>query len=144
MDVVLQFVMAYDELYRVGGQHIFLSDSVEGMRGHLPADNSTVVFGMLHANFNTFDTVAMRQRLFYNADSVLRENTSVNVSLFDENNTYMVAPLMEQSPSTAIRFVIDGHFLFDNTTNPLTSLRIDFGDGYGESQSKKFVPLPPF
>ena len=62
-----QFVMAYDELYRAGGQHTFLSDSVEGMLGHLPADNSTVVLGMLHANFNTFDTVAMQQRLYYDA-----------------------------------------------------------------------------
>ena len=31
-----QFVMAYDELYRAGGQYTFLRDSVEGMLRHLP------------------------------------------------------------------------------------------------------------
>lgn len=129
-----QFIMAYDELYHAGGRYTFLSDSVEGMLRHLPADNSTIVLGVLHANFNTFDTAAMRQRLYYDADSVLWENTSVNVPLFDENNTYMVAPLVGQSPSSTIRFVIDGHFLFDNTTNPLTSLQIDFGMGMEKEQ----------
>ena len=90
-----QFVMAYDELYRAGARNTFLSDSVERMLRNIPEDTTTVILGMLHANFNTFDTVAMQQRLYYDADSVLRENISVNISLFDENNTYMVAPLNE-------------------------------------------------
>lgn len=127
-----QFVMAYDELYRAGARNTFLSDSLEGVLRNLPVDTSSVVFGIMHANFNTFDTAAIRQRLYFDADSVLWENVSVNVSLFNENNVYMVSPLVDQIASRTIRFILDGRFFFNNTTNPIVSLKIDFGDGYGE------------
>lgn len=127
-----QFVMAYDELYRAGARNTFLSNSLEGVLRNLPVDTSSVVLGILHANFNTFDTAAMRQRLYFDADSVLWENTSVNVSLFNENNVYMVSPLVEQIATRTIQFILDGRFFFSNTTNPIVSLMIDFGDGYGE------------
>ena len=126
-----QFVMAYDELYCAGAQNTFLTDSVERMLGYIPTDNSTVVLGMLHANFNTFDTSALRQRLYYDADSVLWENTTINVPLFNEHNAFMVAPLVEQTSSLEIQFIIDHRFFFYNTTNPIISLTIDFGDGIG-------------
>ncbi len=127
-----QFVMAYDELYRAGAQNTFLPDSVGSIIRNLPSDSTTIIIGMLHANFNTFDTIAMQQRLYYDADSVLRENTSINVSLFHENTAFMMAPLVEYSTSTSVRFVIDRHFFFDNTTNPVSYLVIDFGDGQGD------------
>lgn len=127
-----QFIMAYDEIYRAGANNTFLSDSVEEMIGNLPTDNYSVVIGMLHADFNTFDTSALRQKLYFDADSVLWENTAVNISLFSENTAFMMSPLVEYSTSTSIRFIIDQHFFFDNTSNPVTNLRIDFGDGYGE------------
>ena len=127
-----QFVMAYDELYRAGAQNTFLSDSVEGMINSLPLNNDIVTFGILHAKFNTFDTAAMRQRLYFDADSVLWEDISVPVSLFNENITFMMAPLVEHTSSPSVSFFIDHHFHFDNTNNPVTSLTIDFGDGHGK------------
>ncbi len=136
-----QFVMAYEELYHAGARNNFFTDSVEDVLGNLPDDDETVVIGILHMNFNTFDTAAMRQRLYYDSDSVLWENTSVNVSLFNENNVFMAAPLVEQMFSRTIRFVVNGLFSFDNTTNPITSLRIDFGDGTGEKSIVNNTPI---
>ena len=136
-----QFVLAYEELYRAGAQNIFLSDSVEEMLQHLPIDGETVVIGILHMKFNTFDTAAVRQRLYYDSDSVLWENTSVNVSLFQENNVFMAAPLVEQVFSRTVRFVVDGNYSFDNTTNPITTLKIDFDDGSGEKTITNNTPI---
>ena len=136
-----QFVLAYEELYRAGAQNIFLSDSVEEMLQHLPNDGETVVIGILHMKFNTFDTAAVRQRLYYDSDSVLWENTSVNVSLFQENNVFMAAPLVEQVFSRTVRFVVDGNYSFDNTTNPITMLKIDFDDGSGEKTITNNTPI---
>lgn len=127
-----QFVMAYDELYRAGGQNTFLSDSVEEILNDLPDNGGIVILGMLHTRFNTFDTTAIQQRLYYDADSVLRENPLVNVSLFNEDTAFMATPLVEYATSTSIKFIIGRQFLFDNTGNPITILKIDFGDGYGE------------
>ena len=127
-----QFIMAYDELYRAGAQNTFLSEPVEEMLMLLPGNEGTVVLGSLHTNFNIFDTAAMRQRLFFDEDSVLWENTSVNVSLFNEITSFMTAPLVESIEATSVIFSIDPNFFFDNTSNPVISMKIDFGDGYGE------------
>lgn len=135
------FIMAYDELYRAGAQYNFLTDSVELMLKHLPSNGDTVVIGLLHVNFNTFDTSAVLQRLYFDTDSVLRENTAVNVSLFKENTVFMTAPLVEQTYSYNVKFIVDEHFIFDNTTNPITSLKIDFGDGNGERTVNINAPI---
>ena len=117
--------MAYDELYRAGAQITFLSEPVEEMLMLLPGNEGTVVLGSLHTNFNIFDTAAMRQRLFFDEDSVLWENTSVNVSLFNEITSFMTAPLVESIEATSVIFSIDPNFFFDNTSNPVISMKID-------------------
>lgn len=127
-----QFIMAYDELYRAGAQNTFLSEPVEEVLMLLPDNEETVVLGFLHADFNIFDTAAMRQKLFFDDDSVLWENTSVNVSLFNEITSFMTAPLVESIEGTSAIFSIDPNFFFDNTSNPVISMKIDFGDDYGE------------
>jgi len=86
---------------------------------------------MLHAKFNTFDTAALRQKLYFDSDSILRENTNVNVSLFNEKTALLFAPLVESTGSKTLRFVFDEQYFFDNTSNPITCLKINFGDGQG-------------
>ena len=115
----VQFIMAYDELYRAGAQNTFLSEPVEEVLMLLPDNEEIVVLGFLHADFNIFDTAAMRQKLFFDDDSVLWESTSVNVSLFNEITSFMTAPLVESIEGTSAIFSIDPNFFFDNTSNLL-------------------------
>ena len=126
-----QFVLAYDELYHAGAHVVFLLDSVEKVLRETSGDSTTITIGMLHAKFNTFDTAALRQKLYFDSDSILRENTNVNVSLFNEKTVLLFAPLVESTGSKILRFIFDEQYFFDNTSNPITFLKINFGDGQG-------------
>ena len=124
------FEMAYDELYRAGGQYSFLPYSIDYIMGLL-SDTTTVTLGVIHARFNTFDTSAIRQKLYFDADSILREDTSVHIPLFNEDTAFIVAPLAMSMNSLNVKYVINESFFFDNTQNSVSSLLIDFDDGYG-------------
>jgi len=132
------FEMAYDELYRAGGQNSFLPHSIDNIMEFL-SDTTTVTLGVIHARFNTFDTSAIRQKLYFDTDSILREDTSVHIPLFNEDTVFIMAPLAISISSLTVKYVINESFFFDNTQDSVASLLIDFDDGYGYRIVPKIV-----
>lgn len=125
-----RFLMSYDELYRAGAQNTFLSVPIEDLKNLSDFRTSVVPIGILHADFNTFDTSALRQNLYFDADSILWESTNTGLSLFDTNTLFMASPLIDNIENR-VCFSLNSDYIFENTINNISSMLIDFGDGSG-------------
>jgi pimeloyl-ACP methyl ester carboxylesterase len=80
---------------------------------------------------NTMDTNVMRQKLFFDTDTVLHEDTSIATPLYVENTALIISPLITTIREATVVFLLDNIFYFDNTGNTVTELQIDFDDGLG-------------
>lgn len=91
----------------------------------------SVQIGLLHFNFNTFDTSVLSQKLYYDSDSVLQEDISITTSLYRLNSLFIASPLIQIVNTSNITYVVNNNLYFDNTSNQIIGLYIDFDDGLG-------------
>lgn len=93
--------------------------------------DSIVDIGLLHCRLNVIDTVVSRQKLYFDADSILRENLNITKSLYQEKEIFIASPLTEYVCIGKTTFVFSDDFLFDNTNNPISYINVNFDDGMG-------------
>jgi hypothetical protein len=74
------------------------------------------------------DTVIW-QKLYFDQDSVIRENTSITTSLYSEQTAFLVSPLKEYVDDLLVTFNFNDLFIFYNTHNPILQLFVDFDNG---------------
>ncbi|MCL2290437.1 MAG: alpha/beta hydrolase, partial [Bacteroidetes bacterium] len=129
------FIQAYFELYNAVFQPSaklpFESDSLQS----LSKKNSSIVdIGILHYKFNAIDSAVAYQKLYFDADSVLHENSAITASLYVERTAFVAAPLNKRVDVGTTTFRFNNLFRFDNTGNPIVELFVDFDDGFGIRQ----------
>jgi parallel beta-helix repeat protein len=74
------------------------------------------------------------QKLYFDSDSILRENTAVASSLYTEQIAFVASPLKESVNMGSVTFRFNNLLRFDNTGNPIVQLSVDFDDGNGMQQ----------
>ena len=126
------FKQAYSELYRAAFLPLsklpFDADSLENL---LSTQQNIVDIGVLHYKYNMLNESTIWQKIYFDQDSVIRENTNTITSLYTEETAFMVSPLKEQVNGLSVTFNFRNLFVFDNTNNPITQLFADFQDGNG-------------
>ncbi|MDR1345904.1 MAG: GPI inositol-deacylase, partial [Bacteroidales bacterium] len=106
----------------------FDADKLADAAGNL---SSTVDIGILHCKYNVLNDTVIRQKLYWDADSVIRENRSVAASLYREETAFIVSPLAERMQGSSVTFCFKELLRFDNTGNPIAQLYANFGAGSG-------------
>lgn len=125
------FLTSYSELCRATFCPTMLMMTTDSLKKLIESDTSHIQIGMLHFNFNTFDTIVARQKLYFDNDSVLRENSSDPRSLYKENTLFVASPLIHILTAQSAIFTINSLFYFDNTQDLFRNISIDFDDGLG-------------
>lgn len=69
------FLRAYNELFRATFQPSITMMPKDTLKQLVENDTSRIQIGMLHFRFNTFDTTVFRDKLYFDNDSVLWEDT---------------------------------------------------------------------
>jgi len=127
------FFQAYLELYKANFlpvQNYFPFD-VDSLKSLISNDTKVVDIGILHFRFNTMDSAVAYQKLYFDADSVLHEDSTISVTLFVERTAFVASPLNKKVDIGTTTFRFKNLFRFDNTGNPILSLLVDFDDGNG-------------
>jgi len=85
------FRRAYRELNRAAflpsAKLPFDRDSLKSI---INENNDVIDIGILHYKFNTLDSLAARQKLYFGVDSVLFENTGIATSLYAEKTAFEI------------------------------------------------------
>jgi hypothetical protein len=100
----------------------------------IESDEDVVDIGILHYKFNTLDSAAVYQKLYFDTDSVLHENTRIATSLYAEKIAFVASPLKKEFMDTKITFRFRDLLWFDNTKDPIVELWVDFDDDNGLQQ----------
>ena len=87
--------------------------------------------GILHYKYNVLNDSVIWQKLYFDQDSIIRENTNIPTSLYMEQIAFIISPLKKKITGTSVTFNLNNLFGFDNTNNPITQLFADFQDGNG-------------
>ncbi|MDR3046162.1 MAG: putative lipase, partial [Bacteroidales bacterium] len=126
------FVQAYSELYEAAfvpaARLPFTSDNLQNII--VPTGNIVDV-GLLHYRYNLIIDSLIWQKLYFDADSVIRENSSFAPSLYTEYTSFLATPFRTIIDTTSVAFRFRDLLRFDNTPNPITQLLIDFGESNG-------------
>ena len=59
------------------------------------------------------------------------DNTARTESPYTQSRVFAVAPFLRKADTTSYKFYIGSDFYFTNDNTSITSIQIDFGDGYG-------------
>ncbi|MDR3046288.1 MAG: putative lipase, partial [Bacteroidales bacterium] len=126
------FVQAYSELYEAAfvpaARLPFTSDSLQNI---ITPTGNVVDVGLLHYRYNLIIDSLIWQKLYFDADSVIQENTSFTPSLYTEYTSFLATPFRTIIDTTSVAFRFRDLLRFDNTLNPITQLLIDFGESNG-------------
>jgi len=126
------FLQCYSELYRAAFvTEARLPFSYHKVKESIVYDTNVVDIGVIHYRFNLMDSAAAMQKLYYNQDSLLLEDTTVTTSLYLEQTAFVASPLRETIFDSTVIFHFRNEYLFDNTQNKIVSMSVDFGDGLG-------------
>ena len=126
-----RFKQGYHELYMASFVPSSLPYSVDSLEKIIKTRTNSIDIGFIHYKFNTMDTNVMRQKLVMGLDSTIREDSTVLASLYSENIVFIASPFAKTINSLTVNFTIGSSFYYDNTSNPITQLDIDFDDGLG-------------
>jgi len=128
------FMQAYKELYKASFQSVnSLPFDWETLQSFCER-NSMVDIGILHYKYNTMDSAVVYQKLYFDSDSILWENTTITTSLYAEKTAFVASPFEEFVNMGTTAFRLRNLFRFDNTGNPIIGLWVDFDDGMGLQQ----------
>ena len=98
------------------------------------SDPDLIQIGMLHFDINTFDANMLHQKLFFDGDSILQEDTSVFGSLYNEEMLFVASPLRSIINTDNPLFYVNSMLYFDNTHDKIQKIYADFDDGLGYRQ----------
>jgi len=127
-----RFIQAYSELNRAVtspsiNQHFLLKiDSLEEMLKNI----SYIPIGIINANYDIIDTNALHSGKLYESGGLFYVNNAINGDLFVQEYALLAAPLLEQADSV-VQFGLNNLFIFENHSNTISSISIDFDDGNG-------------
>ena len=128
------FIQSYSELYRAAflpaARLPFNPNELQNLINNMSIAN-TIDIGILHYKFNIMDTNVMLQKIYFDMDSVLREDTSVISSLYMEKTAFIATPLTKSIEEADVSFRIPDSLFFDNTGISIAEMFIDFDDGLG-------------
>jgi hypothetical protein len=129
------FKQAFQELYEAAFipavRLPFEADGLTATAGYPP---NKVDIGMLHYKYNVLNDSVTEQKLYFDADSLLRENSAVTASLYLEQTAFLASPLKDCFQTPTVIFCFKNLLRFDNTGNPTVQLQVDFGAGGNEFQ----------
>lgn len=134
MDTINNFIFFqcyYEMLLSTIDTSSTIFPSIEHLTTQIHND-SIVDIGLMHLTINTIDTSVAAQKLYFDEDGVLRENTSISRSLFKEHEIFLASSLVPTVVyETSVLFNFSDSFIFDNCKNNIVELNVDFGDGNG-------------
>ena len=125
---------AYSEIYRAAFQPMPMMMQMDSLKQRIENDTSHIQIGILHFDFNTFDTSVFRQKLYFDSDSIIREDVSNINSLYEKNSLLVASPLIHVLTKRNAAFKINSRYYFDNTLNKIRVFSVDFDDGVGFRQ----------
>jgi hypothetical protein len=129
----VHFVQSYSEFYNatflLPSSFLFDSDSLKSL---ISSSNSIIDIGILHYKFNTIDSTAAYQKLYFGPDSVLYENSTIATSLYVERVAFVASPLRESIEIGTVTFRFSNILQFNNTGNSIVELWVDFDDDNGK------------
>jgi len=126
------FIQAYYELYNAAFQPTArLPFEIDSIKSIIKRNKNTVDIGILHYKFNSMDSSIAYQKLYFDSDSILHENSSITTSLYVEKEVFIASPLKKIIDIGTTTFRFSDILLFDNTENPIVNLKVDFDDGKG-------------
>ena len=126
------FMQGYFELYNAAisptGRPPY---TVNELRNMVPKDTNLINIGIVHYRYNTIDSNVAVQKLYFDEDSVLREDKSIAASLFVEDTIFFASPLVDRVEKGLLYYKVAGSTVFNNTEDEIENVYIDFGDGLG-------------
>lgn len=125
------FLRAYYELCRATFNPTIPLISHDSLKKIAESSSNNIQIGLLHFDINTFDTNILSNKLYYDFDSVLREDVSISASLYRRNTLFVASPLVQTINISNPTYIVNNRIYFDNTRNPISRLYIDFDDGLG-------------
>ena len=129
------FLLSYHHLYKASFQPVnSLPFDYETIQSFFTRGSDTVDIGILHYKFNILDSAIAYQKLYFDSDSILHENSAISASLYAERTAFLAAPLKELINIGTTTFRFRNLFQFDNTQNQIVELWADFDDGIGIRQ----------
>ena len=129
------FIQSYSELYRAAFDTAVrppwtVTDFEEQIQNNYESD--VIDIGILHYKFNVIDSAVAYQKLYFDTDSVLYEDTTITASLYLLQTAFVVSPLsLNSSGTNGMFFRFNSIFNFNNTGSTITLLLVDFDDGLG-------------
>ena len=126
------FLQGYFELYNAAivptGRPPY---TVNELRNMTTKDTNLVNIGIIHYRYNVIDSGVAVQKLYFDEDSVLREDKSIEASLFVEDTIFLASPLVDRVEKGMLYYKVAGSNLFNNTGDEIEKITIDFDDGRG-------------
>lgn len=127
------FLQANQELWYASYRNVGLGASAilrARAAQHLQA--GLVPIGLLHYSFNLLDTLAVQNNLLSQPGGnggVLYDVAGRSQSPYLTRETLVAAVLAETVPTGTVQFGLPFNLRFDNTSNPVQSLTLNFNDG---------------
>ena len=126
------FLQGYFELYNAAIDPAERPlHTVNELRNMIPKDTNLINIGIVHYRYNTIDSGVAVQKLYFDEDSVLREDKSIEASLFVEDTIFLASPLVDRVEKGMLYYKVAGSNLFNNTGDEIEKITIDFDDGRG-------------
>jgi hypothetical protein len=128
-----RFIQAYSELNRavtnpsLNPKLLLKVDSLEERLQNL----SYIPIGIINARYDIIDTNALHSGKLYESNGLFYVNNAINGYLFSQEYAILASPLVKQVDSVVL-FGLSNLFLFENHSNTVSSVSIDFDDGNGK------------
>jgi len=107
--------------------------TLDTLRKMLNADaiSNMIPIVILNYNYNVLKEYAVDSNLVYLSNEQLFDNTSRTENPYNEKQIFMALPGLQSELDSVVTFYIDDKFIYSNTSDSITSIEIDFGDGAG-------------
>jgi hypothetical protein len=126
------FWQGYSELYRAAMYPTpQLRIPCEELEANITKDTNFIEIGIIHHYYHVIDTLIAEQKLYFDKDSILREDTTISASLYQQKETFVITPLVYHLNYGDLLFYVNRDYYFNNTEVSIEKIEIDFQDGLG-------------
>lgn len=123
------FHQSYKELGLSDTQKRFPNSDLIKSEMRLETTSEIIKIGLIHSDFEIISKKAYDQGLIKITNNVVTRNS--NNYIFDKYSNTIIAPLTLRKKGVATTFLLDRKMFVNTTSNKISSIKADFGDGKG-------------
>lgn len=129
------YIQAYSELHRASSSELkTFSESIESLRDNifLNSNDSLVQIGVILSDYSIIDTNAFNDHRLKLIDSIVYVNDTNTRNIFINKKAFISSPLtLAIYNKLLISFNINNLFVFNNTTENINKILVDYNNGNG-------------